>query len=243
MNIKKVYIILVVLILSAGFTCNVFADTTDDLFSAIVNFTDISHVKTAIKAGGDINSVDNVGMTPLGYAIGGYNMLCDTTLKEHGKYNLKKEKFLETIKILIENGADVNARRDNGRNHLLATTAFNAIDVATLLIKNGADVKAEDNSGVTALMLAAGHEAEDIVKILIENGADVNKKDKGNRNALFYAATCNSSEIVKLLIKNSIEINIKDEHGKTALDYAKESKTKSIIDLIKNEIKLKRQKR
>lgn len=63
--------------------------------------------------------------------------------------------FLEhfnVVKLLIENGADVNLANDFGDLPLLMT---NNLDTVKLLIKAGADVNAADNVKGTALLRAA----------------------------------------------------------------------------------------
>lgn len=99
----------------------------------------------------------------------------------------------ETAEILIQAGADVNAKDCKGRT-LLYDAARNAAnapsktwkmykDLAELLIVNGADVNVKDKSGDTPLHLIADSFDEtkscEISELLITNGARVND---GNQN-------------------------------------------------------------
>ena len=77
--------------------------------------------------------------------------------------------------MLIDNGAEVNVKRDDGFTPLHTAVIINAAEVAKLLIANGADVNAKDKDGYTPLSLHALYVAEanaaEIRKLLIANGA------------------------------------------------------------------------
>ena len=57
-----------------------------------------------------------------------------------------KNNKLEIIKLLIENGADVNTRDEDGKTPL---HYVNNVEIAKLLIENGAEVNAMSNKGQT----------------------------------------------------------------------------------------------
>ena len=68
--------------------------------------------------------------------------------------------YNEIVKILIENGADVNFRNNDNSTALIEASSF-YYEVVKLLIENGADINAKDNEGKTAL---------DYIKILKNKG-------------------------------------------------------------------------
>ena len=87
----------------------------------------------------------------------------------------------EQTKLLLENGADVNAKNKFGETALMrAKTA----EQTKLLIDHGADVNAKDKYGRTALMFAADRGNIEQIKLLIDAGADVNAKDDNGKTAL-----------------------------------------------------------
>lgn len=163
---------------------------------------------------------------------------------------------------LIERGADVNAKDEDGNSPLLCLLRqsvmavaelnknkgnvnwkyygkvhdyiSNTPDMVQLLVENGADVNAMDNSGVTPLFWAAGAGMIDTVKFLIEKGADVNARAEGGVTPLFVAAEEGMIETVKILIENGSNINVKADNGKTPLSVAVKSKHFDCAEIINN---------
>jgi uncharacterized protein len=82
----------------------------------------------------------------------------------------------EVARLLLERGAEVNARSRNttfGRENtpLHAAAANRRTEVARLLIEAGADVNARDRSGLTPLALAAGTHNDLLMLDLLDKGA------------------------------------------------------------------------
>ena len=149
--------------------------------------------------------------------------------------------------MLIDNGADVNAKNEYGETplHDAADAAYGLTspektaeltEIVNILLDNGADIDAENKWGKTPLLYATWiyPDAAYISKILIERGADVNAKGYGDITPLHYAAMWRSEagvEVVKLLIVNGADVNAKiiaDDRGDddlrlvgyTPLDFA-----------------------
>lgn len=82
----------------------------------------------------------------------------------------------ETVKTLLSQGADVNAKDDAGRTALMFATINLHSETVKELLEHGAEVNVSDNDGMTALMLAASSGSADIVQTLLDKGADLNAK-------------------------------------------------------------------
>jgi len=57
--------------------------------------------------------------------------------------------YIEILKSLISNGADVNIEDNNDVTALMGASTFGYIDIVKILIKEGAKVNIKDNSGDT----------------------------------------------------------------------------------------------
>jgi hypothetical protein len=110
---------------------------------------------------------------------------------------------LESIKALIEAGADVNKFEDI--TPLIYAAQSNRIDTADLLIKAGADINQADKEGNTPLMMAVSKDFKEMVKFLLKAGAQVDIKDNDGGTALDLAQTVGCcKETIELLEKASL---------------------------------------
>ena len=78
---------------------------------------------------------------------------------------------MKVVQLLLENGADVNARGGYFGNALQAAAHEHSKKVVQLLLENGADVNAQGGIHSTALEAASNRGRDDIVGLLLENGA------------------------------------------------------------------------
>ena len=77
----------------------------------------------------------------------------------------------DMVKALLAQGADINARENDGGTALIVATWLGHTDTVQVLLAQGADVDAKDNRGGTALMAAKREGHKEIVRILKEAGA------------------------------------------------------------------------
>jgi len=84
----------------------------------------------------------------------------------------------QTVKHLIENGADVNIRhKKTDHTALYFAARDNRIEIATMLLKAGADPNLGTDHDGTPLHEAVRKKKPEMVKLLLEHGADVNAVD------------------------------------------------------------------
>jgi uncharacterized protein len=141
----------------------------------------------------------------------------------------------DVVAVLIDLGADVNAKGDDGWTALLLATVQGRAAVARTLLDHGSDINAQCDCPEylegrwSALMIAIerGHRATEgehgeIVKTLLLRAADVNLRNRRGRTALMLAAETGDTSVVSALLTRGAHPNEKDISGKTALQVAKE---------------------
>lgn len=131
---------------------------------------------------------------------------------------------VQIAKLLLESGADLEARNDDGATPLIWAAQFGANAVVEFLLERGAAVDAVDRSCDTALIAAACDcavidmpDTLDSVKMLLERKANIEAKNYEGETALIRAAGLGRTEIVEWLLDKGADIESKDTHGNTAL--------------------------
>lgn len=97
------------------------------------------------------------------------------SLAEIVKYAIAQRRP-EILDILIQAGADLNARDEAGFTALQDAALSGNLDSVRILVDHGADVNAGDKAtGATPLYMAATMGREQVVSLLLEKGADPNR--------------------------------------------------------------------
>lgn len=107
----------------------------------------------------------------------------------------------ETVKVLLEAGADVNAQARNAMKvrPIHAAAAAAQIEVTRALIERGADVNARQQAGFTPLHEAAGSGKLELARLFLDNGADLNARTDDGKTALTLATEAGQEAMVKFL--------------------------------------------
>jgi hypothetical protein len=92
----------------------------------------------------------------------------------------------DIVKHLIDHGADVNQRNDNGTTPLMVAgfVSRDQLQLIAFLLNRGADINAVDRDGRTILMRAIRFGFNDQAVFLIQRGADTTVKDRYGKTAL-----------------------------------------------------------
>src|SRR5215813_915894 len=185
------------------------AADTAALFDAI-RAGDTAYIKAHVTKS-ELEARDDRGSTPLMHAAAFGN--------------------LNTLKLLLDAGADVRARNDMDATALLWAAADP--EKARLLIERGADVTAASKQGRTPLMVAAARKGgAPIVELLLAKGADVHAKDRLGSTALTLAARTGDLETVKLLMARGADPNAADAVRRAPLFAAAIGQNPAIVRLL-----------
>jgi ankyrin repeat protein len=114
----------------------------------------------------------------------------------------------EVIKLLIDAGADVNARDFNRNTALMYARTTQA---AQLLLDAGADIHAVNRQRMTVLM---GTHSSRCTKLLIDAGADVNAQSRAGLTPLMYSTNAKST---RYLLEAGANPSAIDKEGQTPL--------------------------
>jgi ankyrin repeat protein len=232
---------------------------------------DLDTVKVLLAAGADINQTTNYGWSPLlvatqnrFYKLGAYllenganpnlenkggwvplYLATDNRNIESGDYPVRRGDMdhLEFIKLLLDKGANVNARMkdstetrtvftnqwldENGATAFLRASQSGDVELMKLLLSKGADPKINTVLNVSPLHVAAGigwvegityewskEQTFEAVKMLLDLGLDVNLQADTGRTAMHGAAHKGRSDVVQILFDRGGRVDVRD-YGNT----------------------------
>ena len=168
------------------------------------------HLRVAawlLDLGANVNTVDDNGMTPLQHSV--YRGTVGITrglVRRNARTDVTDQNgltplmqalvffrqnpttdYLETAGVLIDGGANVNAKSRGGHTSLMFAAAVNQDELVDVVVQHGADVNTANEAGQTALMAAAASGYTRVVELLLTRGAMVDTRAKDGKTALLLA--------------------------------------------------------
>ncbi|OFW00945.1 MAG: hypothetical protein A3G20_06125 [Acidobacteria bacterium RIFCSPLOWO2_12_FULL_59_11] len=155
----------------------------------------VEAVRSLVAAGANVNAMEaGKGQTALMWAVA--------------------NRHPETVKALIERGADVGARTKH-----VVLPAARSDNYSSGDGNYEGDFREVSKGGFTPLLFAAQHGDLESAKLLLAAGADVNEATPEGSSALIRATANNHPDVAEFLLGHGANPNAADENGMTALHY------------------------
>lgn len=177
------------------------AATTDTRVVDAARQRDRQALRTALRAGADVNGPQPDGATALHWVA--------------------QWDDLESADALIRRGADVNRADDLGVTALSLASANGSTAMVQRLLKAGANPNFVPPTGETALMVAARAGRPGAVAALLLHGATVDARERSrSQTALMWAMNEGHYEAAMLLLAAGADVNARSNGGYTPLLFA-----------------------
>ena len=168
-------------------------------------------VKWLIANGASVNLAGNTGITPL-----------------MGAALANKPNSAYIVQLLIENGADIEAKDEEQATALIVATAQQAMPVVNLLLNHGANANVKDRYQGTPIRYSVMGPNTDIMAALMRY---VTIPDDEKTDYLFLAIDKPNADTLKFLLANGIDPDVKNKAGESAFNYA--MKAQGGVNIIK----------
>jgi len=165
-------------------------DLNQKLIAAVMN-GDVKTVSGLLSQGADVNAHSDYGVfrgttaliaasmcgdfgsiKALSFKSRGFNGHVDIGDPQRDLKNIEADEGkAKIVRILLDNGADANAKTDDGMTALIAAAYGSDIEITKALLDKGADPNARTNDGTTALGIAIKTKHSDIADLLKQAGA------------------------------------------------------------------------
>lgn len=204
-------------------------------------------VQLLLENGANVNGMDSRGTTALDEAaLEGHTEIVRLLLDNGAEINhgtrhgsaliwAAGTPNLDTAKLLLERGADVNAKFGDGRTALMQAAQNGHVATVKLLLDNGAEIEATNSSGRSALSEANIRGHKDVVALLQSYGATSTVLTPEQKAlALIDAATVGNAELVRSLLAESMGPNVRlpAPRCKTALLVAAKNGHSVVVKLL-----------
>jgi len=138
----------------------------------------------------------------------------------------------DVVRLLLEHGADTDAKDSNGWSALSRARQCNRRGVVSLLVKHN-EIRhlCEGNADEKekALLKASKEGFVEAVKLLLEKGVSVNAKDEHGKTPLMIAILHERTTTIRILKEKGADIITEDNYGNSSISLSKETGTESLL--------------
>ncbi|XP_062943920.1 ankyrin repeat domain-containing protein 55 [Cynocephalus volans] len=157
---------------------------------------------------------DSEGCTPLMHAVSG--------------------RQLDTVKLLLKMGANINTQDAYGRTSLCLATYLGWLEGCVSLLRNGAKHNIPDKNGRLPLHAATAEPDVRLLTVLLQQSdlGEINHQDSEGMTPLHWAAFHNRPQHIQMLLKKGADLTLVDKDFKTALHWAVQSGNRILCSII-----------
>ena len=169
-----------------------------------------------------------------------YNESSKSTLLHVVARHSSWEAQIPNIDLLLEKGADLEAKDDDGQTPLVVGIQSQGFETVRYLLERGADLEARDRHGQTPLMVAIQKDILETVNLLLEKGANLEARDNNGHTPLVMAVRSGRVEIVEFLLGRgadpqalSLDVTVEADwvseyHFERAVEIVLEAQSKTV---------------
>jgi len=142
---------------------------------------------------------------------------------------------LDAVRILLRNGADVNACNAIGDTPILCAVQTGISEMTQTMLEYGADVNVRNGWEATPLLQAVsqGHNASPrVIEVLLKHGADVNAVQWSNTSALRTAVVFANVAVIKTLLVHGADVYSRKEGNPSIMEIAQGKSDETITRLL-----------
>lgn len=196
-----------------------------------VRYGNVEIAKALLNSGANVNARDNLGKTPVMLILpkektaelykllisfradlSQKDMFGDTVLHTASMLNVGAN----TFGILIDGGADVDARNKEGVTPLAIAVQKNDLETVKLLTASGADIHTQDTNGNSPLSIALAGSSEMLEAVVNEKNAGLT--DSNGNTPLHLALICDAPLAkIQYIISLMKDVNTRNKDGNSAL--------------------------
>lgn len=136
----------------------------------------------------------------------------------------------KTVRMLLSQKGDVNARSSDGSTALLWLAHWNDLETADLLLRAGADANTANDFRMTPLSQACTNGSAEFVRLLLKSGANPNTAIATGETPLMTCAKTGSEDAVRILIEYGAAVNTTEPtQNQTALMWAAAERQPNVV--------------
>ena len=201
---------------------------------------DLVAAELLLDAEADVHAVDEFNCTPLTYAVSGaVPRLVELLLlsgahvnhvNNRGDYPLhyaaRHKDDLETVRILVRAGAQIDAKNPLGNTPFAGAAITNKTAAGRFLLEKGANRYSTNKYGDTPLLETIYHNCHDFLRMLLRDGTRHDQATNKHGSSLLHAAALEGDvETVKILQHaadlHGLDPRLQNAKGETAVDFCR----------------------